>query len=61
MKWSATDLVAVIFTVALCMMITFPMFREECMDDQAARVYENLITAAIALVAAYVGAQINRP
>lgn len=60
MKWNATDVVAIIFSVALCIMIVFPMFRSECMDEQAARVYENMITASIALVAAYVGAQINR-
>ena len=60
MKWSATDVVAVLFAVALCVMITFPIFRSECITQQAARVYENLITAAIALVAAYVGAQIKQ-
>lgn len=60
MNWSASDVVAVAIAFALCVMITFPMFRNECMNEQASAVYEQLVTAAIAVVATYIGAQINR-
>lgn len=56
-----SDVVAVTLSVALCVPIMFPMFRTECMDEKASEVYEQLVIAAIAIVAAYVGSRSCAP